>query len=191
MRVAVAAIVVLILEALSKPALAQTSSTPYAGERTREIKALSPEEIARYLEGHGMGFALAAELNRHPGPKHVLELAKELGLDARQARKTQAIYDAMHARAVALGRDLVAKERELDRLFASGSVDAAGRARTASLAAAVREIARLQGEIRLAHLAAHVETRAVLTPAQIAKYDELRGYGKSDAPVEHDPSRHH
>lgn len=35
----------------------------YAGMQTREIKALSPEQVADLREGRGMGASLPAELN--------------------------------------------------------------------------------------------------------------------------------
>lgn len=155
---------------------------PYAGEEKRGIKALSPEEIESYRTGAGIGFAKAAELNHYPGPKHVLDLGNEIGLSASQRKEAQRIYDAMHAQAVGLGERLIASERNLDGLFAAQEID------EASLARSVREIGCLQGEIRLEHLKAHLAMKALLTPAQIAKYDALRGYGSG--PVEHDPSRH-
>ena len=40
-------------------------------DRAGDIKALSSEEVEQYLSGAGMGYAKAAELNRHPGPIHV------------------------------------------------------------------------------------------------------------------------
>lgn len=56
------------------PAAADTKHhgqhSPYAGLPAREIKALSPEEIADLAAGRGMGLALAAELNGYPGPRH-------------------------------------------------------------------------------------------------------------------------
>ncbi|MDL1878575.1 hypothetical protein FBQ85_25940, partial [Cytophagia bacterium CHB2] len=67
-----------IIALLAAPALAQHQHSPYAGEESREIKSLSPQEIRMYLEGHGMGLAKAAELNHYPGPRHVMELAKQL-----------------------------------------------------------------------------------------------------------------
>jgi Spy/CpxP family protein refolding chaperone len=155
---------------------------PYAGEDRRDIKALSPGEIESYRTGAGMGFAKAAELNHYPGPRHVLDLAKEIGLSASQRKEAQRIYDAMRAQTVGLGERLIVSERDLDSLFAAGNID------EASLSRSVREIARLQGEIRLDHLRAHLAMKTLLTPAQIAKYDELRGYGSGA--VEHDPSRH-
>ena len=172
----------LVTVAAAAPLVSQEKSRPYAGDEKREIKALSPEEIESYRSGAGMGFAKAAELNHYPGPKHVLELAKEIGLVPAQEKQVQRTYDAMHAQTVGLGARLVVAERDLDGLFAAASIDGA------SLARSVREIARLQGEIRLQHLKAHLAVRSLLTPAQVAKYDALRGYGSRA--VEHDPARH-
>lgn len=69
----------LVACAIAAPALAQTS-TPYAGQQTREMKAISDDDIAALLKGEGSGMAKAAELNGYPGPAHVLALAKELKL---------------------------------------------------------------------------------------------------------------
>lgn len=142
----------------------------YAGQEQREIKALSPEEIRDYLAGKGMGLAKAAELNRYPGPAHVLELAGKLRLDAEQRVRSEAIFSAMQADAVRQGRLLVEKERELDRLFSGGGVT------SEDLRAALEQIGRLQAEVRRIHLQAHIEQRKVLTEKQIARYEELRGY---------------
>ena len=43
-----------------------TGASPYAGSENREIKALSSDEIASYLQGKGMSLAKAAELNHYP-----------------------------------------------------------------------------------------------------------------------------
>jgi Spy/CpxP family protein refolding chaperone len=166
---------------LAMPARA-SSPSPYAGQEGREIKALSPEEISDYLSGKGMGLAKAAELNGYPGPAHVLELAAQLGLTPEQRAATEALFHKMQQRAIALGRELVDAEGALDRLFASRS--ASSEAVKVSLA----RIARLQGEIRQAHLVAHIEQAAVLTPEQITTYARLRGYDV--APVHDGRHRH-
>jgi Spy/CpxP family protein refolding chaperone len=142
----------------------------YAGEERREIKSLSTEEIEQLLQGHGMGLAKAAELNHYPGPRHVLELGGPLELRPEQRAETEAVFARMREEAVRLGRQIVDRERELDAMFAKGEIDAG------KLRAATSEIARLQGELRAAHLAAHLEMRRILSPQQIKKYDELRGY---------------
>jgi Spy/CpxP family protein refolding chaperone len=59
----------------------------------------------------------------------------------------------------------------LNRLFSEN------RANSAKLQARVEQIARIHGELRLAHLKAHLEMKRVLSADQIKKYDELRGYG--------------
>lgn len=172
-----------IAAALALPVLAQEAARPYSGEEKPEIKALSADEIAAYRSGAGMGYAKAAELNHYPGPRHVLELAKELEATQAQTQKLRSVYDRMHAETVRLGERVVDQERNLDRLFAAGKID------ETTLAKSVREIARLQGEIRLSHLAAHLDTRALLTSAQVARYDALRGYSEGK-PAAHDPARH-
>jgi Spy/CpxP family protein refolding chaperone len=132
---------------------------------------LSQQDIDDYLNGRGLGYAKAAELNHYPGPRHVLDLANKLALTPEQLRQTRAIFETMHAQAVALGRQLVDKEQALDRQFANGSVDAV------SLQALVSDIGVLQATIRYTHLAAHLEQKAVLTTHQVQLYDQLRGYG--------------
>lgn len=140
------------------------------GEERRELKSLSAEEIEQLLQGHGMGLAKAAELNHYPGPRHVLDMAAQLQLTPEQSAQTKATFDRMRDEAVRLGGQIVEREKALDDLFAKGDIDAS------KLQTATAEIARLQGTLRAAHLAAHLEMRRILSPAQIKKYDELRGY---------------
>jgi len=160
---------VLLVVAINNAASA-TQPASYAGQEQREIKALSPEEVQDYLAGKGMGLAKAAELNRYPGPAHVLELAEKLQLDAEQRIRSAAIFRTMQAEAMRQGKALVEQERELDRLFAGGGIT------KEDLRTALEEIGRLQTEIRRTHLQAHIEQRKILTPKQIALYEELRGY---------------
>jgi hypothetical protein len=141
-----------------------------ARQESREIKALSPEQIDQLLGGHGMGLALAAELNHYPGPKHVLELGGKLGLSAEQTARVEALRAAMSDEAVRLGKQIVEQERALDRRFSSGRID-----RT-ELRRLTGDIARLYGELRAAHLGAHLDVRALLSTHQTHLYDELRGY---------------
>jgi Spy/CpxP family protein refolding chaperone len=160
---------------LSLIASAVLAASPYAGEEGREIKALSAEDVDAYLTGQGMGFAKAAELNGYAGPKHVLELASELDLNAEQRTRTRALFASMQTKAVALGRQLVDAERKLDRLFASTSIT------QGSLQESVARIGELQADVRAAHLEAHLEQAKILTPEQRARYLRLRGYHASGA----------
>ena len=163
------------LVALLLAATAPAAPSPYAGEQTRAIKALSPDEVSGYLAGHGLGLARAAELNGYPGPRHVLDAAAELGLTPEQTAALNRVFEQMQAAARPLGEKLVACETKLDRLFT----------RRQATPDAVRELTteagRLQGEIRAVHLNAHLATVTILTPAQIAAYNTLRGYDQSAA----------
>ncbi len=62
-----------------------------------------------------------------------------------------------------------------------------------SLAAGLARIARLQAELRRVHLQAHVDQVALLEPAQIEKYAQLRGYRPDSASMDHQetPTSHH
>ena len=166
---------------LAAMAQAQQARSPYAGQEVRSIKALSDDEIRGLREGRGIGFAKAAELNHYPGPRHTLDLADSLALTPDQRRRLRSIYDGMHAAVVPLGEEMLAVEARLDSLFAHRSID------TLELERLTRESARIAGALRSAHLAAHLATRRVLSPAQVMRYDRLRGYGgQSDEHAHHE-----
>jgi Spy/CpxP family protein refolding chaperone len=151
------------------------ATSNYAGQESRDIKALSPDEISSLLAGKGMGLAKSAELNGYPGPLHVLEHAAKLGLDARQRKDTEALFASMQAKAKSLGNDLVEAERRLDRMFQDNSITAD------SLNAALGAIGQLQAQLRSVHLAAHLAQRRILSPEQSALYMRLQGYAGGDA----------
>jgi len=154
-------------------------ASPYVGQERREIKALSKEEVGGYLSGDGMGFAKAAELNHYPGPKHVLLLAERLQLSDEQRARTETIFQKMKDQAVSLGKQLVEKERLLDARFAAANIS------SNELEQLVIEVSVIQGQIRAAHLQAHIAERAVLTADQLVRYDALRGYEISGAHGQH------
>jgi Spy/CpxP family protein refolding chaperone len=149
---------------------------PYTGLEARPIKALSEQQTADLRAGRGMGLALAAELNGYPGPMHVLELADALALSDQQRTKMRDLFAAMRAEAIPLGDKLIAQEAELDRQFANKTISPAG------LAASMVAIGTTQAELRQAHLKYHLSTVEVLTPAQVQRYGELRGYKAGTQP---------
>jgi Spy/CpxP family protein refolding chaperone len=148
---------------------AQTSS-PYAGQEQRSIKALSDDEIRDLREARGMGLAKAAELNSYPGPLHVLQLGTELGLTDTQRAATEVLYGDMRDKAQGIGRKIIDAERELDQAFANGTITAD------ALRAHLGAVGLLRSELRTVHLATHLTQHALLTPEQIVHYNELRGY---------------
>ena len=155
---------------------AETARSAYVGQQSRDIKALSGEDIAVLRSGDGMGLAKAAELNGYPGPRHVLALLRELRLSDTQAAQVTEIRDRMSAAARPLGDELIDRERSLDQLFAQREIT------SERLIATTAEIGEIQGRLRAVHLAAHLETRAILSAEQIAQYDKLRGYTETGAP---------
>jgi Spy/CpxP family protein refolding chaperone len=171
----------MVIVASAANATAQTTS-PYAGQQERTIKALSAQEIGDLLEGRGMGLAKAGELNSYPGPLHVLQLAEQLELSDQQRSATNLLYAKMRERAVSIGRQIIEAERTLDRAFADGRIE------TATLRSQLDAIAILQGNLRAVHLETHLAQRSLLTPEQISRYDALRGYGDNRTP--HDSHRH-
>ena len=152
------------------PARAQEAHSPYAHAGSRELKTLSQAEVDELVNGEGMGLARPAELNRHPGPRHAIDLADSLDLSAEQLRGAERVFADMKSRAKELGREILDAEKALDAAFAAGSVT------EEALAASVAGIAELQGELRLTHLRAHLAMREILTEEQIREYDGLRGY---------------
>jgi len=146
-------------------------TSPYAGFLDREIKALSAEEIQGLLAGEGMGMALAAELNRYPGPRHVLDMAPMLGLSQEQEVSIQAVFDEMQGEAKTLGAEIVELEGELDRSFADGSIS------EQRLNGLLESIGQARTKLRFAHLRAHLRLLPLLTASQREQYLRARGYG--------------
>ena len=122
------------------------------------------------FDGEGMEVAMPAELNHYPGPRHVLDLGGRLQLSGAQKKSVQDSFDRMHSEAIRLGRQLVDKERALDKAFVLGTV---GMTPLKQLTEGIEE---LRGQLRDVHLAAHINVRSTLTREQIESYDRLRGY---------------
>lgn len=135
-----------------------------------EPTGLTAPQLDALRQGRGMGMSLPAEMNNHPGPLHMLEHATALGLTPEQARATEDLVARMKSEAVALGEVVISREAELDALFIAGSPD------KKRLEILVAEIGRLNAELRLVHLSAHVAATALLTPKQIAAYYQARNH---------------
>jgi len=146
------------------------SHHPYAGLESRQIKALSEQQIADLRAGRGMSMALPAELNGYPGPLHVIEHASALALTASQLAQMQRLYGEMKGEAVELGERLIAQEAALDRQFSNHIVTGA------TLAETTAAIGKTQSALRATHLRYHLLTVEALTADQLSRYSALRGY---------------
>lgn len=142
----------------------------YSTFANRPIKALSAEQTSDLQAGRGMALALAAELNGYPGPLHTLELADALELTQEQRDATDTLYKNMQEQAQALGVRVIEAEQRLDALFREGE------ARSDTLAQATAVAAKAWGRLRDAHLQTHLQMLDILSPEQVQKYRQLRGY---------------
>lgn len=153
----------------------ETKPGPYAGQQKRQIKSLSAKDVDDLSNGRGWGLAKAAELNGMPGPKHVLEMQDKISLTAAQTTEINALFAAMKAKAVPLGKRLVELERGLNTAFAARNID------DQRLCAMLDKIGAVRAKLRYVHLATHLKTPAVMSNRQIDDYNRLRGYGDAAA----------
>lgn len=165
--------------AFSQHAASQPQATGYEGMQTREIKALSSEQVEDLREGRGMGASLPAELNGVPGPLHVLQLAQQLKVSSEQQVALERIAADMKMSAQQLGAQVIAAEADLDKAFKSGSIDEKG------IETTTVRIAALQGQLRAVHLVAHLKTGRLLSDDQVTAYNVARGYASE--PDQHKP----
>jgi uncharacterized protein (DUF305 family) len=147
--------------------------SPYTDQLESSVRGLSQEEVDSLLAGEGMGYARSAELNGYPGPRHTLDLAKELNLTIEQQAKIQPIFEEMKREAVALGQEIVAAEATLSKSFADGTLT------SESLQTQLGDLATLYAQLRHVHLQAHLEVTPLLTQEQVAQYQVLRGYAQN------------
>lgn len=164
---------------------AHQSHAPYAEMKDRAIKALSEQQVADLKAGKGMGLALPAELNGYPGPIHVLEFADQMNLTGEQRQRTSELFRNMKDEAVPLGERLIESEAGLDRLFANRTIT------PATLDTTTNDIARLQGQLRQTHLKYHLAMVDLLSPEQIQRYRQLRGYESQPAGAGQHHKSHH
>jgi hypothetical protein len=150
----------------------------------RGVAGLSDADIAALRAGEGWGLALPAELNGWPGPRHVLDMGDTLGLSDVQRGQVERLFGLMQAEAQRVGENYIDAERALDAAFDDPALD------PVVLAGLVVAATNALGELRMIHLAAHIETRQILTDAQVETYNTQRGYG-ADAQGGHAGHDHH
>lgn len=163
-----------------------TAHSAYAGLESREIKTLSDADLDDLRRGAGWGLALSAELNGVPGPAHLLELKDQIGLSREQVAAIEAIFDAMQREAQEAGHRFIEAEAAIEAAFRAGDLG------SENLRALIDASAAARAELRFIHLVRHLETPPLLTEGQIARYNELRGYGAGSpcdaVPEGHDPA---
>jgi Spy/CpxP family protein refolding chaperone len=127
-----------------------------------------PSDRDGLLKGEGMGLASVAEMNGFPGPKQALDLASDLKLTNVQKKSLGDIYNQTKKRASELGQRIIAVEEELNDAFQSGLVS------DKTIRETVDQIGVMRSKLRVLHLSAHLQTKAILTPDQAEIYKRLR-----------------
>lgn len=160
-----------------------TALSPYVAQLDSPVRGLSAQEVDDLLNGRGAGYARTAELNSHPGPRHLLDLAETLGLSQVQVKALNKLFEEMQTEAQSLGTQIVEAEGSLSDTFADRAISAE------TLAGQSLDLANLYGALRVVHLQAHLQSRALLTDDQVMRYNELRGYDQTASNNESQP--HH
>lgn len=145
----------------------------YIGQENRIIKSLSSEDIESLETGTGDAFggmAKLAELNGYPGPRHVLDLGKELGLTTAQKENITMIYNYMKREALKLGQEILQIEKTANELFDNKSIS------DSELQRLINKSAENYGKLRYIHLTTHLKMMDILSQEQIILYNTLRGY---------------
>lgn len=187
--VLVAAVVLVMVRGGEDGDASATLTSPYVGQEARGIVALSQDDVEGLLAGAGTpfgGMAKPAELNGYPGPRHVLDAveAGHFDLSDNQLQEIEALYERMQSQAIPLGEQIVAIEQAIDDGFSSGTIT------EAFLAESIETSADLYGQLRIVHLSHHLATVEILSPDQVVRYNELRGYSNDD-PCDQDPPDGH
>lgn len=148
----------------------QNPTSSYIEQLNSSVRGLSSQEIDNLVNGEGAGYARMAELNSYPGPRHVLDLRSQLNLSSQQNKEIQTVFEQMNSDAKSIGKMILVKEKQLSNAFASGKIS------NTELEQATNELGQLYGKLRKTHLKAHLRITPLLSPQQIQKYNELRGY---------------
>jgi Spy/CpxP family protein refolding chaperone len=125
------------------------------------------EERTSIERGEGFGMAMPADHAGYPGPRHVLDMAADLHLTADQRAGMEKIFGAMKEKALARGKELFEAQARLEQMFRDGRTEA-------DLREQAFRVDSIHAELRWVHLSAHLAAQKILTPEQIAKYQQLR-----------------
>jgi len=164
--------------------------SPYQGQETRKIKALSQDDIDGLLNGSGTpfgGLAKPAELNGYPGPRHVLDAVEsgEFQVTSEQLVQIESLYEEMRSNAIKLGKAIIEAEEAIDTGFSSSAVT------ENSLQQNIAASVELYGQLRVVHLNTHLSMIDILHPEQVIQYNILRGYSSGGDPCTNVPTGDH
>ena len=147
--------------------------SPYATQLDSPIRGLTTLEVNDLLNGRGAGYARMAELNGYPGPRHILDLNRELKLSSNQILQIETVFKQMQTDAKGVGQQIVNLEKQLSTAFASDKIN------ETEMQTNIEELGKLYSQFRAIHLMAHLQIKPLLKPEQIDDYNKLRGYSST------------
>lgn len=154
---------------ISSPAFADAPLRPSPAFHERFSDAW--DDVSRHLEGLAARwrdhFGYAA--SRRPLVSFMLRHREELKLSSEQVRGLERIRGDFRREAIRREAELRVAELDLDQLLEAERVD------LEKVEAKIREIERLRGDLEIARVRAIEEGKALLSPEQRAKLEELLG----------------
>ena len=143
------------------------------GQRDTDNEDAAPadcleQERQALQEGRGFGRAAVADDNGFPGPRHILAWKKQLDLKPAQEKRVETLAERTRSKAIAKGQELQAREQELSRLLSTSKPN------PQAVQKLLGQIGAAEADLRWIHIGAHIEARDILTPQQLARYNELR-----------------
>ena len=127
-----------------------------------------PQDRSELLNGEGLDQVQVAESNGYPGPKRLIDNAKDLQLTEPQLNSIRQLYSGMNTRAKELAQRIIGIEEELNDAFKTGLIS------EKSILDDAEQIGKLRGRLRAVHLAASLKAKAVLTQTQLEAYRKLK-----------------
>jgi len=155
------------VRASSTAASSESSGAQHAQAEMQHHHSCLEEERASIERGEGFGMAMPADHAGYPGPRHVLDLAVDLHLTAEQHAAIEKIFDRMHEKALARGKELFEAEARLEQMFRDERPEADLREQSF-------RVDSIHAELRWIHLSAHLAAQKILTTEQVAAYMRLR-----------------
>ena len=168
-RIPIASAILFWCLAMSSEA-AESVPSPYAGEESRVVKSLSAEDVAELRRGGGWGLARRRSSTACRGRSTCWSSrTRSRSLASRWPRLPRSMNECARRRLRKARISLPPSGHSTTRF-------ATERSRRKAFGKMLAAIASSRARLRFVHLSAHLETPALLTHEQIARYDALRGY---------------
>ncbi len=134
-----------------------------------------PEDSIAAIANKGMPYGMEihelakpASLYHYPLPDEVMAYRKQLQLDNTQLGKLNAIIEALNLKKLEISQSVTRNEKALNQLFSGHQLN------DGSLIFFGNRYGLYEGEMRTAVLMACYQTRQVLMPKQLTKFEQIK-----------------